>query len=255
MTFGETVLTLGQIFSATHTGAISPFHTQLSMHHNHQIIINLFASLKPLCLHFDPVSSDHTVASLKRRLHDLTSIPPAAQRLTTLGGRTLADETPLFDPADQAGPVAFNLSLRLLGGSGGFGGERGWLAAQGLMELEMDERRIGTVDEARRLADILEQQPSPAKAMHEWLRRKIERGLWEPPLKRCRFDDRTNVSLEDVIEMAGSWDEQMYDEEEDKAIVDVGIDANEETDSGYPGVCNRVDKGKSRETKKRKERP
>ncbi|RUS19791.1 Sde2 N-terminal domain-containing protein, partial [Jimgerdemannia flammicorona] len=126
------------------------------MHHNYQTIVNLFAGLKPLCLAFDP-SEDHLVSSLKLRLAELTNMPVDAQRITTIGGRPLRDDASLFDPEDTEGPVTFNLSLRLLGGKGGFGSmlraQGGRMASQKTTNFEacrdLSGRRLKTVNEAK----------------------------------------------------------------------------------------------------------
>lgn len=125
------------------------------MHHNHQTIINLFAGLPPLCLPFSP---DSTVAALKLRLHEVTSVPLDAQRITTLGGRHVTDDALLFDPAQPDGPVTFCLSLRVFGGKGGFGSmlraQGGRMASQKTTNYEvcrdLSGRRLKTVNEAKK---------------------------------------------------------------------------------------------------------
>src|SRR5262249_47394992 len=85
-----------------------------------QAVINLFANLRPLCLAFD--DPDTTIFDLKCRLAEVTAIPVDVQKLSTLGGRYLSEDSLLFDANDtQSGPKVFNLGLRLLGGKGGFG--------------------------------------------------------------------------------------------------------------------------------------
>ncbi|RUS18186.1 telomere stability and silencing-domain-containing protein [Endogone sp. FLAS-F59071] len=303
------------------------------MHHNHQTIVNLFGGLKPLCLQFDPEFPDHTIATLKNRLHELTSVPPDAQRLTTLGGRFITDDQLIFDPAEPDGPITFNMSLRLPGGKGGFGSmlraQGGRMASQKTTNYEacrdLSGRRLKTVNEAKKLADLLEKQPEIEKAKRERLQRKIERGLKEPPQKKHRFND--NKFLEDRVEviegvknavaavvkkglgkgknkmesesedegmeegeaaLAGYWDEGMFEEEEegedeedeedeenegdneekaesedeegeeDKAV-EGGDTGSTEDESGYSsnnGTNDNAykDKGKGKESKKRKER-
>lgn len=125
------------------------------MHHNHQAIVNLFGGNGPLCLSFAP-HDDHTVSDLKRRLASMTHIDTTDQRISTLGGRPLSDDDLLFH--DPQGPVTFNLSLRLLGGKGGFGSmlraQGGRMNAQKTTNFEacrdLQGRRIRTVNEERR---------------------------------------------------------------------------------------------------------
>ena len=125
------------------------------MHHNHQAIINLFGGNGPVCLSFEP-HDDHTVSDLKHRLASMTHIDTVDQRISTLGGRPLSDDDLLFN--DPQGPVTFNLSLRLLGGKGGFGSmlraQGGRMNAQKTTNFEacrdLQGRRIRTVNEERR---------------------------------------------------------------------------------------------------------
>lgn len=125
------------------------------MHHNYQTIINLFGGLRSLCLRFD---ADHTVATLKNRLYELTSVPPDVQRLTTLGGRFITDDQLIFDPAEPDGPIILSMSLRLPGGKGGFGSmlraQGGRMASQKTTNYEacrdLSGRRLKTVNEAKK---------------------------------------------------------------------------------------------------------
>lgn len=125
------------------------------MYHNHQAIVNLFGGNGPVCLSFEP-HDDHTVSDLKRRLASMTHIDSTDQRISTLGGRPLSDDDLLFN--DPQGPVTFNLSLRLLGGKGGFGSmlraQGGRMNAQKTTNFEacrdLQGRRIRTVNEERR---------------------------------------------------------------------------------------------------------
>ncbi|CDS11828.1 hypothetical protein LRAMOSA11472 [Lichtheimia ramosa] len=164
------------------------------MHHNHQAIVNLFGGNGPLCLSFAP-HDDHTVSDLKRRLASMTHIDTTDQRISTLGGRPLSDDDLLFH--DPQGPVTFNLSLRLLGGKGGFGSmlraQGGRMNAQKTTNFEacrdLQGRRIRTVNEERRLQDALAAQPEIERARQEAIKKKIEEGLKEREPKKFRFDD------------------------------------------------------------------
>ncbi|CDH57724.1 hypothetical protein RO3G_09056 [Lichtheimia corymbifera JMRC:FSU:9682] len=164
------------------------------MYHNHQAIVNLFGGNGPVCLSFEP-HDDHTVSDLKRRLASMTHIDTTDQRISTLGGRPLSDDDLLFN--DPQGPVTFNLSLRLLGGKGGFGSmlraQGGRMNAQKTTNFEacrdLQGRRIRTVNEERRLQDALAAQPEIERARQEAIKKKIEDGLKEREPKKFRFDD------------------------------------------------------------------
>ena len=122
-----------------------------------QTIINLFGDFKPLCIAFD--DPDTTVFDLKCLLAEITLVPIESQKLSTLGGRYLAEDSPLFDSNDtQSGPITFNLGLRLLGGKGGFGSmlraQGGRMSSQKTTNFEacrdLNGRRLKTVNEAKK---------------------------------------------------------------------------------------------------------
>lgn len=132
------------------------------MHHNFQAIVNTFADVQPFCLKFNP-DGDATISDLKARLQSITSIPLADQRLTTLGGKDLDDSAPLFNENDTCGPIVYNLSIRMIGGKGGFGSmlraQGGRMNAQKSTNFDacrdLQGRRVKDVNDAKKYVMIL----------------------------------------------------------------------------------------------------
>ncbi|KAI9491771.1 Sde2 N-terminal domain-containing protein [Zychaea mexicana] len=128
------------------------------MHRDHQAIVNLFGGHAPLCLSFESNSDDdYTVRHLKQRINALTNVDVADQSFSTMGGRPLTDDHVMFEN-DSSSPVIFNMSLRLLGGKGGFGSmlraQGGRMNAQKTTNFEacrdLQGRRIRTVNDSKK---------------------------------------------------------------------------------------------------------
>ncbi|KAI9275743.1 Sde2 N-terminal domain-containing protein [Phascolomyces articulosus] len=119
----------------------------------HQAIVNLCGGHAPLCLDFD---QDHTIHDLKQRIHTITQVDMGHQSISTLGGRILTDDDLMFNQQEET--AIFNMSLRLLGGKGGFGSmlraQGGRMNAQKTTNFEacrdLQGRRIRTVNEAKK---------------------------------------------------------------------------------------------------------
>ncbi|KAI9287376.1 telomere stability and silencing-domain-containing protein [Umbelopsis sp. AD052] len=172
------------------------------MHHNFQAIVNTFADVKPLCLGFNP-DGEATIGDLKSRLQSITSIQLADQRVTTLGGKDLDDSAMIFNENDTCGPIVYNLSIRMVGGKGGFGSmlraQGGRMNAQKSTNFDacrdLQGRRVKDVNDAKKLQEYLESLPEREKEKAEKLKQKIEKALEAPPTKKYRFDD--NKFMED----------------------------------------------------------
>ncbi|CAG8737938.1 29031_t:CDS:2 [Gigaspora margarita] len=169
------------------------------------VILNLFSDRKPVCLHF-PTTTSTKVYDLKQIIFNRMLIDPEEQQYYTLSGKWLSDSIKVFD-SDDVDFVTLNLKLRLLGGKGGFGSmlraQGGKMASQKTTNFEacrdLNGRRLRTVNEAKRLADHLEQEPERQRVRKEKLLRKIEEGMVEQPTKKIRFDD--TEYLKDCEEM------------------------------------------------------
>ncbi|TPX68393.1 hypothetical protein SpCBS45565_g03142 [Spizellomyces sp. 'palustris'] len=178
-----------------------------------QVIVNTFAGLKPLCLQFpddSPSESPLLVQDLKFRLTTILNIPADDQRLTTEGGRSVADNDILFSTEDISRDVfspVFNLLLRLPGGKGGFGSmlraQGGKMASQKTTNFEacrdLSGRRLKTVNDAKKLADYLEKEPERKRKRQEELMKKIEQGLKEPQKQKIRYHDPEFVSSHEKV--------------------------------------------------------
>ena len=122
----------------------------------HQAIVNLVGGHAPICLSFDQ-GQNATVHDLKEHITTLTKVNTANQSISTMGGRLLTDDALMFNE-QQEGPAIFNMSLRLLGGKGGFGSmlraQGGRMNAQKTTNFEacrdLQGRRIRTVNEAKK---------------------------------------------------------------------------------------------------------
>ncbi|KAJ2960725.1 hypothetical protein NQZ79_g3942 [Umbelopsis isabellina] len=172
------------------------------MHHNFQAIVNSFTDSKPICLGFNP-EGNATVNDLKVRLQSITNVDLADQRITTIGGKNLDDDSLLFNANDTEGPIIYNLSVRMFGGKGGFGSmlraQGGRMNAQKSTNFDacrdLQGRRVKAVNDAKKLAEYIEQAPERERQKAEKLKEKIEKALQEPPTKKYRFDD--NQFMED----------------------------------------------------------
>ncbi|KAH8555374.1 telomere stability and silencing-domain-containing protein [Umbelopsis sp. PMI_123] len=172
------------------------------MHHNFQAIVNTFTNKKPLCLGFNP-EGNATISDLKARLQSITSIQLVEQRITTVGGKDLDDSAPIFNENDNFGPIVYNLSIRMIGGKGGFGSmlraQGGRMNAQKTTNFDacrdLQGRRVKAVNDAKKLAEYLETLPEREREKAEKLKQKIEKALEAPPTKKYRFDD--NKFMED----------------------------------------------------------
>ncbi|KAJ3294089.1 hypothetical protein HK104_003941 [Borealophlyctis nickersoniae] len=165
-----------------------------------QVIVNLFNGLPTLVLSL-PESA--TVSTLKDLLSTRLPVPlpSAAQRITTLGGRLTDDDTPVFSKhdttAENSHPPIFNLLLRLPGGKGGFGSmlraQGGKMAAHKTTNFDacrdLSGRRLKTVNDAKKLADYLAEEPQRKRKRQEEITRKIEEGLKEREKQKIRFYD------------------------------------------------------------------
>ncbi|KAI9263717.1 telomere stability and silencing-domain-containing protein [Sporodiniella umbellata] len=164
-----------------------------------QAIISLPSGLSPICLQ---IQQDAKISQLKQRIFHLTSIPVDQQVLRTVGGNDL------ILPAEE--DIHLSLSLRLLGGKGGFGSmlraQGGRMNAQKTTNFEacrdLQGRRIRTVNEAKRLQEELDAIPEREQEKREKLKKKIDKALKEREPKKHLFDD--SKFLEDKETMVDS---------------------------------------------------
>ncbi|CAG8622684.1 1485_t:CDS:2 [Diversispora eburnea] len=158
------------------------------------VIVNLFGSLSPICLNFSP-AENVTLFDLKRTIYSRIQIDPD-QVYYTSSGKCLTEDEQIFEN-EQVKFKILNLNLRLLGGKGGFGSmlraQGGKMASQKTTNFEacrdLNGRRLRTVNEAKRLADHLEQEPERQRIRREKIQKRITEGMTEPPPKKIRFDD------------------------------------------------------------------
>lgn len=95
---------------------------------------------------------------LKVRLHSITNVDLADQRITTIGGRSLDDNSKLFNANDTEGPIIYNLTVRMFGGKGGFGSmlraQGGRMNAQKSTNFDacrdLQGRRVKAVNDAKK---------------------------------------------------------------------------------------------------------
>ncbi|CAG8452326.1 7971_t:CDS:2 [Cetraspora pellucida] len=159
------------------------------------VIVNLFSGRKPVCLHF-PTTACTKIFDLKQIIFNRMLIDPEEQQFYTLAGKWLNDSVQVFE-SDDVEFMTLNLKLRLSGGKGGFGSmlraQGGKMASQKTTNFEacrdLNGRRLRTVNEAKRLADHLEQEPERRRVRKERVLKKIEEGMAEHPTKKIRFDD------------------------------------------------------------------
>ncbi|GBB91505.1 hypothetical protein RclHR1_18830005 [Rhizophagus clarus] len=159
------------------------------------VIVTLFSNKKTVCLTY-PTDAHITIFDIKQIVYKRLLLEPKDQYFYTTSGKLLNDHAHIFENENEEF-VNVNLRIRILGGKGGFGSmlraQGGKMASQKTTNFEacrdLNGRRLRTVNEARRLADHLEQEPERQRAQREKVRKKIEEGLREPPTKKHRFDD------------------------------------------------------------------
>jgi len=159
------------------------------------VIVTLFGDKKTMCLVF-PTDACINVFDIKQVVYKRLLLEPKYQCFYTTSGKLLNDNAFIFENEIEEF-VNVNLKIRILGGKGGFGSmlraQGGKMASQKTTNFEacrdLNGRRLRTVNEARRLADHLEQEPERQRAQREKVKKKIEEGLREPPTKKHRFDD------------------------------------------------------------------
>ncbi|KAG0304357.1 hypothetical protein BGZ98_005613 [Dissophora globulifera] len=169
-----------------------------------EAIVSLFGS-NPVAIAF-PESSSPSVLDLKQHLFDLYHIPVDDQRIQTAGGLPLStgddqddDQVLLFEDAERKQVRYFGLSMRLGGGKGGFGSmlraQGGRMSSQKSTNTDacrdLSGRRIKTVNDAKKMAEFVQQEPEREKARKENLKRKIEEKMEiaERPTRKHRFED------------------------------------------------------------------
>ncbi|KAI7847836.1 telomere stability and silencing-domain-containing protein [Circinella umbellata] len=210
----------------------------------HQAIVNLAGGHAPICISFDQ-SQDATVYDLKKRITTLTNVNMANQSISTMGGRLLSDEASMFNQ-QQDGPTIFNMSLRLLGGKGGFGSmlraQGGRMNAQKTTNFEacrdLQGRRIRTVSEAKKLQEELDALPERERERREKTQKKIEEGLKGVEQKKYRFDDTQFLEdreqmVDNVKSAVGSLlKNQQLKQQKKKAVTTVSLNMfDDEEDS------------------------
>lgn len=107
-------------------------------------------------------------------------------------------------------PICLDLYVQTLGGKGGFGAN---LKSQGARMghkktsnfdscRDLSGRRIKTLNDAKRLADFIEQEPERRRAQQEKIQQKIKEGLKPVPVPKTRFDDKAYTeNHEKVLEV------------------------------------------------------
>lgn len=117
-----------------------------------QAIISLLSGQAPICLQIN--ENNNSAQLLKEQLSVLTGVPVQDQVLSTIGGQVLIDQTLDTD----ASLLQLNMSVKLLGGKGGFGSmlraQGGRMNAQKTTNFEacrdLQGRRIRTVNDAKK---------------------------------------------------------------------------------------------------------
>ncbi|KAJ1551046.1 hypothetical protein HK096_003496 [Nowakowskiella sp. JEL0078] len=158
--------------------------------------INLFGSASPLSFLLD--SCDVDVGLLKHELSLRSGLSRADFRLIKgKSGRLLSDDCLLLSDicADQW--AEYSVLLNIVGGKGGFGSmlraQGGRMASKKTSNFDscrdLSGRRLKTINEAKKLAELLESEPERKRLKREQLFKKIEKGLKEPERQIIRFDD------------------------------------------------------------------
>jgi len=241
------------------------------------VIITLFANKKTMCLSF-PTNAHITISDIKQVVYRRLLLEPKHQCFYTTSGKFLNDHTSIFENNEEF--VNVSLRIRILGGKGGFGSmlraQGGKMASQKTTNFEacrdLNGRRLRTVNEARRLADHLEQEPERQRAQREKVKKKIEEGLREPPTKKHRFDDtaylKASEEMKEKIQdtVAKALQKPGMDNKNDaskSAIVSLSMWDVEVSDSDSGGsddteesseaaASKEKEKGKTKDTRKRK---
>ncbi|RIA97366.1 telomere stability and silencing-domain-containing protein [Glomus cerebriforme] len=247
------------------------------------VIVTLFSNKKTMCLVF-PTDARITVFDVKQIVYKRLLLEPKYQYLHTTSGKLLNDYASIFEN-DNEEFVNVNLRIRILGGKGGFGSmlraQGGKMASQKTTNFEacrdLNGRRLRTVNEARRLADHLEQEPERQRAQREKVKKKIEEGLREPPTKKHRFDDTAYLKAsEEMKEKVQSTVAEALQKPGNKKDASIGSSKNviaslsmdveisdydsggsedndtEVEDSLEAAASKKKEKGKDKDTKKRK---
>jgi hypothetical protein len=116
-------------------------------------IIDGFSGLGPWILHF-PDQEEYCVTDLNFMLEDLTDIPISEQRVTKFGGALINSKETFCSKSTEL----FRVSLRLLGGKGGFGANLKSLGGRLSKKTssntdacrDLSGRRLRTVNEAKK---------------------------------------------------------------------------------------------------------
>ncbi|KAI1318369.1 hypothetical protein EDD11_006707 [Mortierella claussenii] len=180
-----------------------------------EAVVSLFGA-NPVAITFPESNSSPSLLDLKRQLFDIYQIPIEEQRIQTAGGLPLStgnddDDEHVFlfeesqdqnqDRAHGAAAMVkcFGLSMRMSGGKGGFGSmlraQGGRMSSQKSTNTDacrdLSGRRIKTVNDAKKMAEYVQQEPEREKARKETLKRKIEEKLEmaERPTRKHRFED------------------------------------------------------------------
>ncbi|CAG8528071.1 5202_t:CDS:1 [Acaulospora morrowiae] len=190
------------------------FETPVTAIAKQTAVINLFGGRGPICLNFSS-ATQNTMFDLKQMIFSRLFIDPEDQVYYTSSGKQLTEDDRIFE-SEHAEFTTLNLKLRLFGGKGGFGSmlraQGGKMASQKTTNFEacrdLNGRRLRTVNEAKRLADHLEQEPDRERVRREKVQKKIEEGLAELPTKRIRFDDteylKANEEMKEKVSSAVS---------------------------------------------------
>lgn len=252
------------------------------------VIVTLFSNKKTMCLLF-PTDALITVFDVKQVVYRRLLLEPEFQCLYTTSGKLLNDYALIFENSNEDF-INITLKIPLLGGKGGFGSmlraQGGKMASQKTTNFEacrdLNGRRLRTVNEARRLADHLEQEPERQRALKEKVKKKIEEGMREHPIKKHRFDDtdylkaseemkekvqnavaealqkptstnKNSTSVGPSNNVAASlslWDVELSDSDNEGSDVE---EENTDTDDNLEVAASKEEgKGKGKDTKKRK---
>ncbi|KAI8805819.1 telomere stability and silencing-domain-containing protein [Cladochytrium replicatum] len=189
----------------------------------HQAFLRTATGL--LCVGIDEQEGTGTIEHLKSLVEDTFGIPAFEQRIVrgdvAHGGSPFStnDSDKMCtwaDGEDCAFPPTFSVLLRVVGGKGGFGSmlraQGGKMASRKTTNhdscRDLSGRRLKTVNEAKKLAEFLENEPERKRKQGEERQKKIEEGLKERETKKIRFDDNDYLNdhekaLQDVKAAVG----------------------------------------------------